>query len=614
MATSQMSEVIQQLRTAVMVSKGAGLTDGQLLRDYLGRRDEAALAVLVRRHGQMVWGVCRRVLGNWHDAEDAFQATFLVLVRRAASITAPELLANWLYGVAHQTARKARATSAKRGARERQVAEMPEPAATEHELWSDIESLLDQELSRLPEKYRVAIVLCELEGKTRKAAARQLGVPDGTLAARLARGRVMLTKRLARHGLSVTAGALAVLLAQDAASASAPLSVVDSTIKAASLFATGQATATCVISVRVAALTEGVLKAMLLTKLKLATAVLLMLGLLGAATALLAQQTAVRDQPAPPQPQQPQRDRAAKGEVKTSQEEQDRLTDARGRILFAHSPSGPSRLASIRMGDKRATLLFQEQALTDAFADCFRISPSGKHVAYRVHQTIEGEAKYAIHMRSLDPEGDPVDLQVDGQELCWSGDGKQIAVSRGQSGNVLVDVNTKRQTVIKLPEDHWITDWSADGKWFLVQFTTEKGTWQLARMQRDGTALQPLPGTDGGVYGGRISPDGKTVLFDRLEAKFVSNLWTLRLEDGKRLQVTKAENGFVRGYSWSPSGKRIAYTWVRFDPASPLDPRLQQQTEAFLTVSDRDGEHPIVLLSENTGGISVVHLSFSDWR
>src|SRR6266849_2438589 len=106
----------------------------------------------------MVWGVCRRDLRNYHDAEDAFQATFLVLVRKAASIASPELLANWLYGVAHQTALKARATTAKRRARERQVTEMPEPAVTEQDLWHDLQPLLDQELSRLPDKYRVAIV------------------------------------------------------------------------------------------------------------------------------------------------------------------------------------------------------------------------------------------------------------------------------------------------------------------------------------------------------------------------------------------------------------------------------------------------------------------------
>jgi RNA polymerase sigma factor (sigma-70 family) len=122
-----MSGVIQHVRRAVLLHDGVGLTDGQLLADYLSRRDEAALATLVRRHGPMVWGVCRRVLRNYDDAEDAFQATFLVFVRKAASIASRELLANWLYGVAHQTALNARKTSAKTRARERQVAQMPEP-------------------------------------------------------------------------------------------------------------------------------------------------------------------------------------------------------------------------------------------------------------------------------------------------------------------------------------------------------------------------------------------------------------------------------------------------------------------------------------------------------
>src|SRR5882762_2725821 len=139
MATGQLNGLIQHLRRAMLLRDGAGLTDGQLLQDYLSRRDEAALAALVQRHGPMVWGVCRRVLSNYHDAEDAFQATFLVLVRRAASIASRELLANWLYGVAHQTAIKARVTTAKRKMRERQVTEMPEPAVAEPDHWHDLQ-------------------------------------------------------------------------------------------------------------------------------------------------------------------------------------------------------------------------------------------------------------------------------------------------------------------------------------------------------------------------------------------------------------------------------------------------------------------------------------------
>jgi RNA polymerase sigma factor (sigma-70 family) len=269
MATSPVSAVIRHLRTA-------GLTDGQLLEHFICRRDGTALAALVRRHGPMVWGVCRRVLRNYHDAEDAFQVTFLVLVRRAASVVPREMVANWLYGVAHQTALKARATAARRKGRERQVTEMPEPAAAEQEPWRDLRPLLDEELSRLPDRYRAVIVLCDLEAKTRKEAARQLGVPEGTVAGRLARARAMLAKRLARRGLALSGGLLAVVLAQNAASAGVPAAVASATITAASLVAAGQAAAAGVISARVAALTEGVLKAMLPNKLR---GVLVMLAL-----------------------------------------------------------------------------------------------------------------------------------------------------------------------------------------------------------------------------------------------------------------------------------------------------------------------------------------------
>jgi RNA polymerase sigma factor (sigma-70 family) len=286
MATNQMSEVILHLRSAVLLRDGAGLTDGQLLEDFISRRDEAALAALIVRHGPMVWGVCYRTLRNYHDAEDAFQATFLVLVHKAASIVPREMVANWLYGVARQTALKARATAAKRKGRERQVKQMPELAAVEPDLWRDLQTLLDEELSRLPDKYRVVVVLCDLDGKTRTEVAGQLGLPEGTVASRLARARAILAKRLARHGLAVSGGTLAAVLSQKVASAGVPPSVVSSTIKAATLVAAGQAAATGAMSVKVAALTEGVLKTMLLTKLTamkalagMLTAIALILGL-----------------------------------------------------------------------------------------------------------------------------------------------------------------------------------------------------------------------------------------------------------------------------------------------------------------------------------------------
>src|SRR5262245_50930435 len=249
---SQINEVVDYLRRAALRQGDGGLTDGQLLARFIEQRDQAAVAALVQRHGPMVWGVCRRILRNHHDAEDAFQATFLVLVRKAVSIRQRETMANWLYGVAHQTAMKARAILAKRRTREKQGTAMPEPQAPEPDTRNDLQPLLDQELSRLPDKYRVAIVLCDLEGKTRQEAARQLGLPDGTLAGRLTRGRAMLARRLARRGLAVSGGALAAVFSQEAASAGVPVSVVASTIKAASLVAAGQAAATGALAARLA--------------------------------------------------------------------------------------------------------------------------------------------------------------------------------------------------------------------------------------------------------------------------------------------------------------------------------------------------------------------------
>jgi RNA polymerase sigma factor (sigma-70 family) len=224
----------------------------------------------------MVWGVCRRILRNHHDAEDAFQASFLVLVRKAASIRPRDMLVNWLYGVAHQTALKARATIAKRQAQEKQVTAMIEPATAAPEFAADLHRLLDAELARLPDRYRVVLVLCELEGKPLKDAAQELGVPPGTIASRLARGRAMLARRLARHGLAVSGVSLAALLAQQAGAANVPTAALASTIQAVALLASGQAASAGVISANAAALAEGVVKTMFVMKLTKLTAVALL--------------------------------------------------------------------------------------------------------------------------------------------------------------------------------------------------------------------------------------------------------------------------------------------------------------------------------------------------
>src|SRR5262249_46529495 len=156
------------------------------------------------------------------DAEDAFQATFLVLLRKAGTVVPRELVGNWLYGVAYRTALAAKTAAATRRAKERQAHDMPQPQTSAADPWEELRPLLDRELHGLPDKSRVPVVLCDLQGKTRKEAARQLGWPEGTVAGRLARARVLLARRLSRHGLTLSGGALAALLARNTAAAGVP--------------------------------------------------------------------------------------------------------------------------------------------------------------------------------------------------------------------------------------------------------------------------------------------------------------------------------------------------------------------------------------------------------
>ncbi len=262
-----MNTTSRDLQTIFEAGSLGGLSDGQLLDRFVARREEAVFEAIVLRHGPMAWGVCRRVLRDHHDAEDAFQATFLVFARKASSINAREKLGNWLYGVAYQTSMKARAIRAKRRGRENQVLEMPEPGSTT-ERPDERLSLLDRELSRLPEKYRLPVVLCELEGKTHREVAEQLGWPIGTVSGRLSRARALLARRLSPGGMPVSGGSLGMMLAHDAASAGVPTRLIGATARTAILIATGRSVTAGVVSAGVVTLMEGVMKTMILTKLK----------------------------------------------------------------------------------------------------------------------------------------------------------------------------------------------------------------------------------------------------------------------------------------------------------------------------------------------------------
>jgi RNA polymerase sigma factor (sigma-70 family) len=260
----------------VFVGGSAGMTDGELLERFLAAREEAAFEALLRRHGSMVLGVCRRVLRHEQDAEDAFQATFLVFARKATTIWPRDMVANWLFGVAYRTALGAKTAIARRRLKERQVNPMRPTDDSASHFWQDLQPLLDEELNHLPNKYRVPIVLCDLEGKSRQEAAWQLGWLPGTLSGRLARARGMLAKRLTRRGITVSGGVLAAALGQNLASASVPPSLLAGTVKASLMTVAGQGAA--FVSAKVAALSEGVLKSMMITKAKIVTVAVLAIG------------------------------------------------------------------------------------------------------------------------------------------------------------------------------------------------------------------------------------------------------------------------------------------------------------------------------------------------
>src|SRR4051794_15340026 len=262
----------------------AGLTEGELIDRFVRGRDEAAFEALIARHGPMVLGVCRQLLRDPNDVDDAFQATFLVLVRKAGTLRRCDLLGNWLYGVAYRVATRARVLAARRMAK---VSHGPEAvdrlggggcwreADREEPTESDLEPRpwLHEEVGRLPEKYRIPVLLCYFEGLTHEEAARQLGWPAGTVKGRLARARDLMRRRLSRRGVTLSVPALAAALAGEARGA-VPTALVESTGKAALAVAAGRDVAAVGVAANVVALMEGASRTMFLNTLKAAVTVL----------------------------------------------------------------------------------------------------------------------------------------------------------------------------------------------------------------------------------------------------------------------------------------------------------------------------------------------------
>jgi len=279
MVSQQLTQVVRQLRRIANHARTTDLSDAQLLEHFASRRDEDAFELLLARHGPMVLALCRRLLRDAQDAEDACQATFLILVRKADSLCERDLLGNWLYGVAYRIAVRARATRSRRKAVERAAGEKAARAPAAGPPDQELGWLLHEELRRLPDKYRRPVILCYLEGKTNEEAARLLRWPVGTVKGRLTRARELLRRRLARQGVTLSSGALAAALSPNSAAALPPPLIV-STVKAGLVSAAGGAAAPGGISASVLALVQGTLRAMWLARLKAVIALIVAMAVL----------------------------------------------------------------------------------------------------------------------------------------------------------------------------------------------------------------------------------------------------------------------------------------------------------------------------------------------
>jgi RNA polymerase sigma factor (sigma-70 family) len=576
MAAGSLNNILRHLRGAL--EERVGTADAELLKRYVGHRDEAAFAALVRRHGPMVLGVCRRVLRHEADAEDAFQATFLVLVRKAAALRSPGTLGNWLYGVAYRTALHARHAASKRRAKE---AAMPTRSAPPEDCWADLLPVLDQELERLPEKYRAVLVLCELQGKTRREAAGLLGCAEGTVASRRARGLALLAKRLTRHGPAVTAGALATVLSQ--AVAGVPDSVVSTTIKAAGLLAAGAAVAGA-IPVKVAALTEGVMKTMLLSKLSKAMVVLLVtVGVLGGGAGLIYRTqaagqaetpgTAPTEAPKTPSDgvllkggsafQNPGRDGPAWREMLTMKHEHAVTAVACSADWSAAGDDGGDMFAwDTKTGKNRETLVKGGKDNWLNGVDRLQFTVDGKDL-YVIMGGRQAIARYTVKDKKIEGGygvggGDfdgvamgHLGVSADGEIwLEFFREGRAVNLRPNLYTRTISDPNHFEMVEYKAKVSHALV--SAGDKWLAV--VTKDGTLHI----HDRASLQETHTIAGGKEGVVItdvqfSADGQRIAVARDDA--LAKVYDTA--KGEEIATLKGHSGIVFTIAFSPDGKKV---------------------------------------------------------
>jgi RNA polymerase sigma factor (sigma-70 family) len=567
-------------------------TDRELLSRFVGGRDEVAFETLVRRYAQLVRSTAARVLVDPGDIDDATQATFLVLIQRAAREDWRGRLGPWLYGVAHRVAVKLLVRSRRRPG-PLGDADPADPASLPDLCWREACDLLHLELDRLPDRYRLPLLLCYLEGQTRDEAAATLGVTVGTVKGRVRRGCELLRRRLARQGVSLSVGLLATAAAR-------PVSACPSSVIAVVCRVPSPPVAKLVLEI-----THTMVSA---------TNKLIIFGLI-----------------------------AAIGLV------------AVAGLVAGFSPDTPRRLVPVAAPIPKSApnwmFLVQNPDLVCLDADGKEkekiapsainghLSPDGRWQAAFEFDPQEAQGKLVIRSRTKKVEPITIPLVFgqparSGGEPIWSADSGRMLIGESGFGKDgarkyayrVYDLAAKTLTDVKLPDGCSITDWSIDGKRFLATVRpSDLTTARVAWLNADGTGKPEFVSPEGEIaYSGRLSPDGKQLLYqsapepkeskegERLKVR----LYVMDLATKKRTAVD--EPGETFGHCWSPDGLRVAYTWQR----SLNKPADVPERETLLITCDSNGRNRKTVtsrkteISENSSGRSSVVYFFwvVDWR
>lgn len=529
---------------------GSSLPDHELVQRFILSRDERAFATLVDRHAAMVLNLCRSILRNHHDAEDIFQAVFLVLARKAGSIRKGESVGSWLHAVAYRMAHKSRVRDGKRRQREQQTA-THEETPMDDVTWGELRGILHEEVNRLPEKCRAAIVLCYWEGRTHEQAAQQLGCARSTVKDRLERARELLRTRLGRRGLALPAAWLAASLSGGTSSAAVPTALAQATVRGAILFASGGLPAE-IVSVQAIACARSALHAMLLGKLKFGILLAVMLGVLGGGTGLaVLQGPAAQVEPAA-HPQPPAKNAAPPKPAHAG-------VDRRGDPL---PPGAVARLGTMRFrhGDPVSSMI---------------LGADGKSIV-----SAAGKIVYVWDLATGKER-----MRLDGHEnevtsVACSPDGKLIAAGCRGGTIHLWDATAGRETRRFMAHKERDRTYLGSAAAWVCRFTPNGR--QLVSTGGD-LAIRlwdVASGTQVREFGGRIgltqmalSPDGKTLAAFIGEDKAGEiKLW--EVATGRELKRFAQPKGRATSIAFAPDGKTLAAAVGESDWKKPSEIKL----------------------------------------